>query len=411
MQVNQQCSMVQQNSLQNNNYTHPIHYSTPCYAHNSPNNLNKSIPINTNSPIIKKQSTNSHSHGNQMQIQNPTANYQIPNIASEIDQNHNQVQAQNQNMLKRKHSNNKRISSGQEIISDDGSVTWKIIKQLGKGGCGEVYLAQFISGKKQPYKYCAIKFIKNKKVFYAETNTMKFLMDSTLCDYSPKIYSSCPKQRFLLMEYIQGENLTQKFESCGHYFSLKTMLMVLMELMRLTKEFYVSTGLVHVDIKPSNFMVDLKNKIYLIDFGYATAPNVKLPGQTGTPLFMSQAIQSQGTICPSFQDDIESIGYVMMYFLKGGKLGLPWGLFKTHSEIVAAKTDANIYNFFLELKCTEYEPICNLLYNFLTVSRKRDITFDEKEYNKLYDSVVKVFNDCGFVNDQCYDWNNIPKKI
>jgi len=43
-------------------------------------------------------------------------------------------------------------------------------------------------------------------------------------------------------------------------------------------------------------MVDLKNKIYLIDFGYATAPNVKLPGQTGTPLFMSQAIQSQGTI-------------------------------------------------------------------------------------------------------------------
>ncbi len=45
------------------------------------------------------------------------------------------------------------------------------------------------------------------------------------------------------MEYIQGENLTQKFESCGHYFSLKTMLMVLMELMRLTKEFYTSTGL------------------------------------------------------------------------------------------------------------------------------------------------------------------------
>jgi len=45
------------------------------------------------------------------------------------------------------------------------------------------------------------------------------------------------------MEYIQGENLTQKFESCGHYFSLKTVLMVLMELMRLTKEFYTSTGL------------------------------------------------------------------------------------------------------------------------------------------------------------------------
>jgi len=412
--MNQQCSMVQQKSLQNNNYSLPIHYSSPCYPQNSPSSVKNPIPLNTNSPITKKQSSNSHSHGNHLQIQNPTANYQIPNVNSEVDKNQNQIQLQNQNnnmAIKRKHITTKRISSGQEIISDDGSVTWKIIKQLGKGGCGEVYLAQFVSGKKQPYKYCAIKFIKNKKVFYAETNTMKFLMDNTTCDYSPKIYSSCPKQRFLLMEYIQGENLTQKFESCGHYFSLKTILMVLMELMRLTKEFYTSTGLVHVDIKPSNFMVDLKNKIYLIDFGYATAPNVKLPGQTGTPLFMSQAIQSQGTICPSFQDDIESIGYVMMYFLKGGKLGLPWGLFKTHSEIVAAKTDANIYNFFLELRGTEYEPICNLLYNFLTVSRKRDITFDEKEYNKLNDSIIKVFNDCGFVNDQCYDWNNIPKKV
>lgn len=66
-------------------------------------------------------------------------------------------------------------------MSDDGSVTWKILKQLGKGGCGEVYLAQFVSGKKQPYKYCAIKFIKNKKVFGAETGTMKYLMDNTAC--------------------------------------------------------------------------------------------------------------------------------------------------------------------------------------------------------------------------------------
>jgi len=56
------------------------------------------------------------------------------------------------------------------------------------------------------------------------------------------------------MEYIQGENLTQKFESCGHYFSLKTVLMVLMELMRLTKEFYTSTGL------GNNFLNINKNK-------------------------------------------------------------------------------------------------------------------------------------------------------
>ena len=62
------------------------------------------------------------------------------------------------------------------------------MKQLGKGGCGEVYLAQYVSGKKQSYKYCAIKFIKNKKVFYAETSTMKYLMENTTCGKNYCIY-------------------------------------------------------------------------------------------------------------------------------------------------------------------------------------------------------------------------------
>jgi len=116
--LNQQCSIVQQKSLQNNNYSLPIHYSSPCYPQSSPPNLKNTIPLNTGSPINKKQPSNSHSHGNQMQIQNPTANYQIPNINPELDQNQIQLQNQNQNnmALKRKHINTKRIASGQEVV-------------------------------------------------------------------------------------------------------------------------------------------------------------------------------------------------------------------------------------------------------------------------------------------------------
>ena len=66
-------------------------------------------------------------------------------------------------------------------------------------------------------------------------------------------------------------------------------------------------------MKPSNFCIGKDGKeLHLIDFGYSTSPNTKLPGQTGTPLFMSWSIQAIGNTYPSWLDDLESIGYVLM---------------------------------------------------------------------------------------------------
>ena len=72
--------------------------------------------------------------------------------------------------------------------------------------------------------------------------------------------------------------------------------------MTLSREFYEKTGLVHVDMKPANICVGLTGKtLSLIDFGYSTLPHAKLPGQTGTPLFMSWTIQRIGKTCKSLQ--------------------------------------------------------------------------------------------------------------
>ena len=60
-----------------------------------------------------------------------------------------------------------------QITSDCGTRTWIIIKSLGKGGCGEVYLCSESGAK--PSDLVAVKVIKERKQFNAELSTMKSL--------------------------------------------------------------------------------------------------------------------------------------------------------------------------------------------------------------------------------------------
>ncbi|KAI8895234.1 kinase-like domain-containing protein [Globomyces pollinis-pini] len=290
-----------------------------------------------------------------------------------------------------------------KIISDKGKQEWDIIKSIGKGGCGEVFLGREINVRNP--ELVAIKVIKDRKQFVSEYKTMEHLNNHPHGrGYTPKLIQACKKRKTLIMEYL-GDTIAAKFEYSGYRFSLKTIIMLAMRMMNLVRDFNGKTGQAHVDIKPSNLCTSPNGReIYLIDFGYSTSPLVKLPGQTGTPLFMAQNLQTIGATYPTFQDDFESIGYVLMFFIAGGKKGLPWGALRTHKEIAAAKNDTIIHQFCSNLMGTEYEPLMETLSTFLYVTRDRTREFTTEDYNALYQQFANVLAFCGHSFDNVFDW-------
>ena len=210
----------------------------------------------------------------------------------------------------------------------------------------------------------------------------------------------------MIMECL-GRNLDQIFQNQKYNFSLKT-ICLLGEQMYSRIEYFHSKNFIHRDIKPENFIMGtLENNktVYLIDFGlakrYKNKNGLHIPYRDGKSLTGTLRYASCNThlgIEQSRRDDIESIGYVLLYFFKKD---LPW-------MGVKAKNDKERFKKVLEIKInTKLDDICEGIPKEigLIIQYSRDLKFDERPDYKLINRLIRGIGEKnGFQFDFGFDW-------
>ena len=158
----------------------------------------------------------------------------------------------------------------------------------------------------------------------------------------PKFYGFGDKvdYYYLIQEFL-GPNLTQLLNYCGKKkFTLGTICLIAMQMLNRI-EYIHKRHYLHRDIKPENFCIgneENTNTIYLIDYGLAkrfkdNKTNQHIPYREGRPFIGTAryaSINAHLGLEQSRRDDLISIGYNLIYMLKGG---LPWQGIKGKDKI------------------------------------------------------------------------------
>ncbi|KAF4351417.1 hypothetical protein F8388_001037 [Cannabis sativa] len=212
----------------------------------------------------------------------------------------------------------------------------------------------------------------------------------------------------ILVLDVLGPSLEDLLVYCGRSFSLKTILM-LADQMITRIEYVHSKGFLHRDVKPDNFLMGLgrkANQVYIIDFGLAKryrdpASNRHIPYRENKNLTGTARYASCNThlgIEQSRRDDLESLGYVLLYFLRGS---LPW-------QGLKAATKKQKYDKIREKKVsTPIEVLCKSHpVEFASYFHYcHSLTFDQRpDYGFLKRLFRDLFTREGYEFDYVFDW-------
>ena len=218
---------------------------------------------------------------------------------------------------------------------------YKLLQQIGEGGMGTVWMAE----QTEPIRRrVALKLIRvergqSKTIlarFEAERQAIA-LMDHPHIAKLLDAGTTNAGQPFFVMELIKGVSLTNYCDT--HKLSVQERLGLFQQICSAIQHAH-QKGIIHRDLKPSNILIeshDGKPVPKVIDFGlakkyrdgktYHHIPYKENKTLTGTARYAS--INSHLGIEHSRRDDLESIGYLLVYF---SKRLLPWQKMKGASK-------------------------------------------------------------------------------
>ena len=279
---------------------------------------------------------------------------------------------------------------------------FKPVKKLGEGSFGKVY--KVVSNK----KYYAMK-LENKKhsqgLLESEATIMTYLKGPNIPNV--ELFTQNDEFNILIME-LMGKSL-EDLININKKFSIKTVCMLAYQMINILQYIH-EKHIIHRDIKPDNFVMGLNENnahLYIIDFGLSKKyrssktlmqyPLIKRKKLVGTARYAS--IHALEEFEQSRRDDLESVGYVLIYFLKGR---LPWQGLKAKGK------EERYMKILTKKKEIKSEELCKgfpfIFQNFVHYSKNLDY-LEEPDYENLKDMFVKCINN--ELNDNfdfIYDW-------
>mmetsp|Transcript_102213 Transcript_102213/g.284710 ORF Transcript_102213/g.284710 Transcript_102213/m.284710 type:complete len:344 (-) Transcript_102213:160-1191(-) len=286
-----------------------------------------------------------------------------------------------------------------------GGGKYELEKKLGAGCFGEVYRGRDCATGEQ----VAIKFEDvsgHALQLEHEVEILKLLAKPTAVQgFATCLYSGMEGRKHCMVMDLLGKSLEERLSSCNGSFNIASTVLVAEQVLRRI-EYLHSKCIIHRDIKPENFMFGVKDKVhhlYLIDFGlskkYYDAKHCQMRMKlslTGTARYAS--INAHKGYEQSRRDDLEAIGHMLIYFLRGS---LPW-------SGLEAKTQEEKYRKIREKKeSTRLEDLCagfpDAFMHYLRTTR--DLEFKERpNYNHLRKLFRDVRDAEGELQDHDFQW-------